>query len=123
MLGERVLGQFNDLAHIRILVTGLLQLLLTQVLLGWRIQLLVNEIRNGRQIPCALELDGLLLAQLEEAQRRIAGHLMVGAQRLVLGAVHLGNGHLRIIDVHDLSQLLPQRVQTLAMATPVRKVD
>lgn len=119
MLGERLLGEINDLAHVGIRSAAIqMLLLLLQILLGGRVQLLIDEIRNGWQVACTLKLDRLLFALLEESQRGVASHLVIGAERLMLGAVHLGNGHLRLIYVHYFSQLLPQWMQALAMAAP-----
>jgi len=120
VLGKGVLGEVHHLAKIGVL--DVLALGLTQIRLGGRAQFLVDKIGNGGQIPSALELDRLLFAHLEEAQRGITCDLVGGAQSLVLGAVHLGDDHLGLIHVHDLGELFPQRLKTLAVAAPARRL-
>jgi len=119
VLGKGVFGKVNHLANIKVL--DLLALDLAQIRLSGCAQFLVDEIGNGGQVASALKLDRFLFAQLKEAQCGIAGNLVRGAESLVLGAVHLGDDHLGVIHIHDLGQLFPQRLNTLAMAAPTIK--
>lgn len=116
VLGKGVLGEVHHLAQVGVL--GFFALRLLQVGLGGCAQLLVDEVRDGGQVPSALELNRLLLALLEQAEGGVAGDLVGAAQGLVLGAIHLGDDHLGIVHVHDLGQLLPERLQALAVAAP-----
>lgn len=118
VLGKGVLGEVHHLAQVGVL--GLLALRLLQVGLGGSAQLLVDEVRDGGHVAGALELDRLLFALLEQAESGVASDLVGAAQSLVLGAVHLGDDHLGVVHVHDFGQLLPQRLQALAVAAPKR---
>ena len=85
-------------------------------------QLLVDELDERVHVPLSAVLLGRvqLVALLEELERRVAGHVVLGAQGRLDGAVDVGDDGLFgvALGLVLLGQLVPRRVQALAVTAP-----